>query len=330
MDNLSLFSKETKKSIVFSKINIIFGYSKSGKTTYLKELNSVFLGKNKHIIVNGTQTIPGDFNVFYLSSTDDIKDHLKLSSKSLVRKLIVESQFSNEFNNLCLDLSSKISKAKEEISNILNQALPNLKFNINNIDNPLNLLIDNAEISLDIESSTEEKEELFSLVEKLSKLTKNQTIVIIDDFNNDLDEESTISFFNNIMSSNAYFILSTKRPIPQNLIDEVTSIFTLRKFELIAIPSFKKMALESQNLKEENHSFEEYMLGIGYLKESNEYKQLLNSINNDVVSNILRILTSKNPIISKTQIANKVTIIPSDEFEEKLYQYIFELLNLNN
>ncbi len=330
MDNLSLFNKETKKSIVFSKINIIFGYSKSGKTTYLKELNSVFSGKNKHILVNGTQTIPGDFNVFYLSSTDDIKDHLKLSSKSLVRKLIIESQFSNEFNNLCLDLSSKMEKAKEEISNILNQTLPNLKFNINNIDNPLNLLIDNAEISLDIESSTEEKEELFSLVEKLSKLTKNQTIVIIDDFNNDLDEESTISFFNNIMSSNACFILSTKRPIPQNLIDEATSIFTLRKFELITIPSFEKMALESQNLKEENHSFEEYMLGLGYLKESNEYKQLLNSINNDVVSNILRILTSKNPIISKTQIANKVTIIPSDAFEEKLYQYIFELLDLNN
>ena len=325
-----LFNKENKKNIEFSKINIIFGYSKSGKTTFLKDLNSIFLGKNKHILINGTQTISGDFNVFYLNSTDGIRDHLKLSSKSLVRKLIVESQFSNDFNGLCLELSKNITKAKDEIANILKEVLPNLTFSINNIDNPLNLLIDNAEISLNIESSTEDKEELFSLVESLGKLTKTQTIVIIDDFNNDLDEEATINFFDNINTSDAYFILSTKRPIPQHLINTKTRIFTLRNFELIAIPPFEKLALESQDAKEENHSFEEYMLGIGYLKESNEYKKLLETINLDVISNILRILTSKNPVISEKQISGKVTIIPENKMEQKLYQYIFELLNLNN
>lgn len=330
MKNLSLFNKENKKNIEFSKINIIFGYSKSGKTTFLKDLNSIFLGKNKHILINGTQTISGDFNVFYLNSTDGIRDHLKLSSKSLVRKLIVESQFSNDFNGLCLELSKNITKAKDEIANILKEVLPNLTFSINNIDNPLNLLIDNAEISLNIESSTEDKEELFSLVESLGKLTKTQTIVIIDDFNNDLDEEATINFFDNINTSDAYFILSTKRPIPQHLINTKTRIFTLRNFELIAIPPFEKLALESQDAKEENHSFEEYMLGIGYLKESNEYKKLLETINLDVISNILRILTSKNPVISEKQISGKVTIIPENKMEQKLYQYIFELLNLNN
>lgn len=324
---LSIFNKDNKKITEFSKINIIFGYSKSGKTTILSNLNNIFLGKDKHNLINGTQTIPGDFNVFYLGSKDGIKDHLKLSSKSLLRKMILENQFSKEFSDCCEQISKGISQAQLEIESLIREILPGVRLEINDSNNPLGLLVDNMNISLEMDTASEEKEELFSLVNALSKTTKNQTIVLIDDFNNDLDEETTIKFFDEINRSNAVFVLTTKKPIPQYLIDNDVRIFASRQLNLIPLPSLEKMVLNSQSYTEEYHTFEEYMLGIGYLKDSQEYKTMINLIKNDEYSNILRILTSKQPIISNIYERGKVTIIYKNEEERKLYEYILNIIN---
>lgn len=330
LSKISIFDKDTKKILEFSKINIAFGYSKSSKTSFLKDLNSIFLGKNKHVLVNGTRTIAGDFNVFLVETKDGIKDHLKLSSKSLLRKLILDSKFSDDFQNISSNVSMELGKLKEELESIIKGYLPNLTFDIDNVEEPVNLLLDNASVSLDIDSSTEDKEGLFALIDSLSKTTESPTIVIIDDFNNDLDEEATINFFNLMNNSDAYFILSTKRPLPQNLINENTCIFAIRESKIYAIPQFEKLVLDALELKESNHTFEEYMLGNGYLKESNEYKLILNSIKFDNMNNIFRILTSKQPIIASEPATGKVVIFPKNDYESKLYHHLFNLLELDN
>lgn len=324
---LSIFNKDNKKITEFSKINLIFGYSKSGKTTILSNLNNIFLGKDKHNLINGTQTIPGDFNVFYLGSKDGIKDHLKLSSKSLLRKMILENQFSKEFSDCCEQISKGICQAQLEIESLVREILPGVRLEINDADNPLGLLVDNLNISLEMDTTSEEKEELFSLVNALSKTTKNQTIVLIDDFNNDLDEETTIKFFDEINKSSAIFVLTTKKPIPQYLIENDVRIFASRQLNLIPLPNLEKMVLNSQSYAEEYHTFEEYILGIGYLKDSQEYKTMINLIKNDEYSNILRILTSKQPIIADAYERGKVTIVYKNENERKLYEYILDLIN---
>ncbi len=327
---LSVFNKESKKITEFSKINLLFGYSKSGKTTILSNLNNIFLGKDRHNLVNGTQVIAGEFNVFYLGSKDGIKDHLKLSSKSLLRKMIIENQFSDTFSNCCNQISKNINLAQSEIESLIRNVLPNVKLEINGIDSPLELLVDNMNISLEMDTASEEKEELFSLVNSLSRSTKNQTIVLIDDFNNDLDEETTIKFFEEINKSNAIFILTTKKPLPQYLIEDNVRIFATRECNLISLPSLEKMVLNSQSISEEYHTFEEYILGIGYLKESLEYKTMINLVKNDEYSNILRLLTSKNPVISETYERGKVSIVYKNDGEEKLYNYVLNLINSNN
>ena len=328
--NISIFDKETNKFLNFSKINIFFGYGKSGKTSFLKNINSIFLGKNRHTLVDGTITVTGDYNVFFLETKDGIKDHLKLSSKSLVRKLIINSKFSDNFNDIVRNVASELNKLKQEIESIILDSLPSLNFEINSIDDPLNLLLDNASLSLEIDSSTEDKEKLFSLINALTKNNENQTIVIIDDFNNDLDEESTIKFFEEMNKTNAYFFLTTKKAFPQYLIDDNVQLFTIRESIIYTIPSYERLALDALELKEDNHTFEEYMLGNGYLKGSNEFAALILQIKNDNMNNIFRILTSKSPVIANQPVLGKVTIIPKNDYEVKLYQHVFNILGLNN
>lgn len=328
MKNLSIFSKNNKKILEFYKTNILFGYSKSGKTTILSDLNNIFLGKDKQHLVNGTQTITGDFNVFYLGSKDGIKDHLKLSSKSLIRKMVNNQTFSESFHHYCEKITEGVTGAQNEIDAIIRQVLPRTRIEIPGANKPLDFLLDNMSISLEMDSSTEEKEELFSLVNNLSKMTKNKTIVLIDDFNNDFDEETTIKFFEDIKDTDAYFILTAKNPIPQNLLTNEVQVYAVRNHQLYPIPPLEKLVVESQSNNEENHTFEEYLLGNGYLKNSGYSNLIIDAIKNDQISNLLRILTSKNPIISNKNENGFVTIIPRTEEEKRLYEYVFNLLNL--
>ncbi len=328
LNPLTVFNKETKKILTFSKINLLFGYGKSGKTETLSNLNSIFTGKDRHHLVNGTQTISGDFNVFYLPSDEGISNHLKLSSKSLIRRMINESEFSPDFHSSCQMIQKGINVAQQEIEGIVRTILPGTKTNISDYDRPLDLLLDNMSISLEMDSSSEEREELFSLVNALAKTTKNKTVVLIDDFNNNLDEESTINFLNKISTTDAYFILTSKKSIPQFLIDEETRLFAIRNNKIFSLPSLEKLVASSINEFNEYQTFEEYMISQGYNEKSGIAKIFAEYIRNDELTNILRILTAKNPRISHERSKNCVVIAPRTKEEENLYKKIFEMLEI--
>lgn len=330
MKNISVFNKDSKIIRNFSKINLLFGYARSGKSDILANLSTIFTGKDRHHLVNGTQTVPGDFNVFFLSSEEGIKDHLKLSSKSLVRRMVSESCHSDELNHYCKLICEGLEGAQNELDKTIRSVLPKTKVSVNHPGRPIDLLLDNVSISLELDSSSEEKEELFSLVQALAKTTSNSTVVLIDDFDKDLDEEGTIRFFSEISSCPAYFFLASKKPIPEDLINAETSVFSVRENRLIPMPSLESLISKTLEDNKEYRTFEEYMLGQGYIDGGGIKKLFADYLKANQKSNILRILTSKNPIISNAPISGKVTIVPKSAEENKLYKTIFEIVGLNN
>jgi hypothetical protein len=328
LKNIVVFSKESKRNFVFSHINFIFGYAKSGKTTILLKISDILSGKDKHHLVNGTQSMPNDFNVIFLSSSDGISSHLKLSSKSLLRKTIEENKYSDSFSSSCEMIEKGVEMARGELEGQIQSILPGSRVAISDADNPMTFLIDNMSISFDNSSSSQEKERLFSLVNRLTSLTKIPTIVVIDDFNNDFDEEMTISFLEEIEKSSAYFILSSKKSLSQSFLKEDCSLFAVRDSELTMIPDLKKLVLDSIVGMPEYTSFEEYMTGAGYVSTSGIADFFLEQIQNDERNNIIRILTSKNPIISTKVDQARVTICPRSKEEEEVYRKIFEILGI--
>lgn len=326
--NLSIFNKDNKNIRHFSKLNLIFGYAKSGKTTFLEELHQILSGKDKHHLVNGTQTVPGDFNLFSISTSEGIRDHLKLSSKSLLRRLLTQTKYSDTFPSFCDFISKGISGAQSELESQVKNVLPNAKIEIQGLDSPLDLLIDNMEISLQMDSSTDEKEGVFSLVQALTKMTDSKTVVLIDDFAKDFDEEDTLSFFSQIKNSPAYYFLTSKKPVPQNAIPESSSIFAMRNGNIIAIPPLKNLINITLNEGKEPKTFEEFMISSAYTDNSGLSSIFENYIKNDEVANVLRILTARNPVLCQKQIENKVCIIPKTKEENALYLKLFEILGI--
>lgn len=325
---ITIFSKETKENFVFSRLNFVFGYAKSGKTSILSDLVNILNGKDKHHLVNGTQAMPNDYNVLFLSSADGISAHLKLNSKSLLRRLIEENQYSASFTSACQSIQNGISAAKGEIEERIRSVLPGTKIEVSGSETPLDLLMDNMSIVLESDTSSDEKAKLFSIVNCLAESTTCETVVIIDDFNNDFDEEMTLDFFKEISATNACFILATKKTIPQSVLEESTSLFAVREGRLIGLPPLPRL-IETALTKDANYaSFEEYMTGQGYLDASGLEEMYVTQIQQDEKSNIVRILTAHHPVLGQRPQQGKVTICPRSINEEKIYRNLFSLLGI--
>lgn len=225
IEKISIFDKNKKKFLVFSKINLLFGYAKSGKTTTLMKLLDVFSGKDKYHLVNGTQTTSNDFNLIYVSSSEGLNSHLKLNSKSLIRKLVELNCFSTDFQNTSNNIEIELESVKNELQLFLSKVLPCSIIKMANANNVIDLLLDNITVDIDSNSDSDGKWNLFSVVDALASQIDKQTIVLFDDFNKDFDEEMTMLFFEKLRKSNAIYILTSRTPFQQNLIHKDDSVF---------------------------------------------------------------------------------------------------------
>lgn len=327
--HLSLYNIKTRNIFKFSRVNLLFGYSFSGKTFSLERLKNIFNGKSKDTLVNGTEVISDEYNVFFLQTNDSITSHLKVSSKSLLKQLLLNLDFVKDLHNKYTNIYVELQNLKITLQNELSKFLPNISVDIDEKNDCLDFFLQNIEFSLISESTTKTKEDLFELIFAITKITNKQAIVLIDDFNNSFDEEDTIKFLTQIGKSNAYYFLTTKKPIPQFLLNlDFLSIFALRNNTLYPIPNIESLIIDSLDLKEENYSFEEYMLNSGYIKNSIDLKRNIQNLLTDASCNVQRILTAKNPIITDTLVSGKVCLIYKNEFEFKLFNHIFELINI--
>jgi len=330
MENLMIINESHRKNLIFSNVNLVFGHSGSGKTTFLEELDDIFSGKDKNWLYNGSKIVSSDFNVIHITGSENINSHLKLSSKSLLSKFLLKGNYSETFQEACRSLSNTLEYTRKEIETSLTDILNDARVTIKCIDDPLDFLLNNINISCSDISSSDEKKSLLKLISSLTKLGNTKTIVLIDDFTSDLDEENVASFLDDISNLNAYFILTSNKTIPQYILNNKINIFSIRNNNIIKFQELDKLLLDAIDGQPDYLSFEDYMLGRGYNDISGISKSYLDIINKDINSNFLRILTARNPVINDTYIPGKVTIIPKSEKERKIYEYVISLLELSN
>ena len=109
-----------------SKINIFFGGTSSGKSAMADFFNKSFTGQNKMFMIEHQNVSKSDFEVTYISGNANLNDEIKLSSKTLLSKIIKEV-----LNDLDDQLLEKI---KDNIKNeIASEQVRNFIRAMNNI-----------------------------------------------------------------------------------------------------------------------------------------------------------------------------------------------------
>ena len=317
------------KKYQFSKINLFFGYSQSGKSTILSFIESLFSGKEKKWLINSSAVGSDDYQVISISDKEGINDHLKLSSKSLLSKIFMNSKYSDEFIDCCNKLSNNLGLIQNYLSFELSRKAPFLNLEIKKSADPFDFLLNNMSITFDNYSSSANKKALYSLIKIITENVQNKSLIfILDDFNLFMDEEDTCHFFDSMNETNAYFFLSSSHPIPQHLLGEDMCLYAIRDGKMHFLPPLDKLIADSLFGQDRYMSFEEYMLNEGYAKNSGDIKKKISLIKDDFGCNLLRILCSKNPCLVDGDRASSVKIFPKDDIEKSIYSYVFEILEI--
>ncbi len=323
---------DIKKEIEISSVNIFYGYSGSGKTSFSKMIEEGLLGKDKSFSINGSNIIKDELNVVYLDSKESIQEHLKLSSKSYLKKLyhkpIYDYLLTNEnildnINEEFKDINNTLQGISDKFNNRSSINKLSLNFKLPSIDTLINECVN---VSLEEEiTSSQSRQLLFNLITLLDS-TEKESHIIIDNFDSFLDEEAIICFFNLIKDFNGKLYLFTNKPSSLMYAINNFSIFNIRNNNLYNLSNIEYLITNS--ISETEHSnYIDYMLNTGYIKNSGELSYLLNTIINNSICNLGRMLTSRNyKIVDKIRF-DCVPIIPNNENERKFLESINNLIN---
>ncbi len=334
--NVSFNYNQDKIRLNIGHVNVFYGYSQSGKSTLAKLLESGLLGKEKGFYCSSTIVTKDEKSVIFIDSKESLIDHIKLGSKSYLKKYYynkVKDYFEENYNILenINESFNEINELLKQLANEFNNNSLNtsidISLNIDNVDEIIDNFV-NVRIRENSLSSSSSKELLILLITMLQDSDK-ETHIIIDDFDAQLDEETTMHLFNKISDSNAYFYLFTNKPnsLPHSI--SRFHIYNVRRqhiFDFTNLDYIVKTALAGET---KYNNYEEYMLDEGYLVASGELSNIYSKIQYSSVYCLGRMFTSKDFKISNDVNYNKVVIQPSSEDEYKVLSYIASLINLN-
>ena len=320
-------------TLEISKVNIFYGYSNSYKTFFCKQLANGLAGKDKSFLINGLTILKNENNVIYVGSGDSIEEHLKLSSKSLLKTLYYnklkeyfdnDEQILEKMNELFVKPNNILKKISEGFSNSLNANI-NLSLGVDDADeiisNFIKVSFDNEELS-----SSQSKEMLFKLIYLLNKENEN-TFIIIDDFDASFDEAKLCEFLNLIEKyDNITFFLFTNKSSSLYYAFGRYSIFNIRNEHIYNLSNVEFLLKKSMDIGDESHSFEEYMINYGYFKQSGLLDDSLDIIRYNSINNFGRMLTNKEYVISSAFEFNKVCIVPMSIYEKNFLEEIDSLI----
>ncbi|WP_281627777.1 hypothetical protein [Traorella massiliensis] len=274
-----------------SKINIFFGGTSSGKSAMADFFNKSFTGQNKMFMIEHQNVSKSDFEVTYISGNANLNDEIKLSSKTLLSKIIKEV-----LNDLDDQLLEKIK------DNIKNEMLPitnEIKLKLNCITDDQydsDLYVDDLMKLLkiyyvffeegNILSSSKSRFLTLSLTTLLNK-EKKRNIIIIDDFDLYLDLSQMlllIEKFNN--NQDCVYFLFVRSVELCNILIHQHKIFLINK----------NMAdLEKYFLKLTNDLINQSKLDYYPILVDDEVKLLNYSLKTYYLKEILHVISSKYP-----------------------------------
>lgn len=335
---LNFYKNDKKKTIQLHKINFFYGYAGCGKTTFAEELEYGLLGKDRSFAINNLPVVKEEKNVILINSKESILDHIKLSSKSYIKKYYYEKiihflddnpTIIENINNNFAELNNFISAVTNEFNQKATTNKINISFGVENNDDIINnfmkVLVDSDSIS-----SSSSKELLLMLILILNDSEK-ETHIIIDDFDSFLDEQTTIRLLRELEKFNGYIYLFSNKPNSILYAIGKHGIFNIREkeiYDLSNIMFILKKSLEN-DYPIESQTYEEYMINFGYFENSGNLDSIYKQIKNNSIYNFGRMLTSKQYKITDAIDYNYISIIPASNYEESFLKYVDMLLNNN-
>ena len=310
----NLLSKNHNIFQNFGKINIIYGPNLSGKTTMSLNLEEIFLGKDKTARLNDLPIEKGLFTVIKIDSKFDINEFIKLTSKNIFKnklKLILNdinlAEFREKQIKLLEVLQHELNLKLNVDSNIITWKIKDLEID----DLLLNLIEGTSE-------SSKSEENLFYIKAKLDTSISNN-LIIIDDFDAFLNEDSIIKLFNFLEK-----------------IDGISFLFTSKSQSLFySLKNYNNYVLRSNNLFDLNYVINNEIKSNNikdYMSNDLYSSLLINMYKNERLTNSLaRILNNSKINISMHKEFKKdfVNIYCNNESEFEFLNNINNFLNNN-
>ena len=345
---ISFYSDALGKYIMNAgKLNVIYGHSGSGKTQILNLLNDGFSAKSKNSFrVDGMEVQKSNFEILFFDAKQDFSNQIKMDSKSLFRKIVFElinsqvedlalngRDFVREFNQFFNDIKTPIDTWIKSLTSISSDGSLNYKIEIESINDILTniftiLMGDEASGS----SQSYSKLLLYSLViEYIKKYPKNY-IVLIDNFDADLDEENTLLLLDHLIEHldlNATFILTTNKNTSFQYTFNRCKTFCLRKnkiFDFSKLFNFYKLS-QVEDGNKENFSYEDYIVNSPYIDQETMQRDF-QEISLFMAYSIGRLLTNRNVTLQDNTLAMSkgVTIVTNNHHEMQFYRYVQNLI----
>lgn len=314
---MNLLLETENLSINLNKINIFYSYNGGGKTVFLKSLYECL--QSSDFLINAQRYNKKTFPSTFIDESENLNLLNKLNSKNYLTKDL--------FNYINEDIFSiykqNIKDIFDKISNVLNliHQDDNIKYNLC-IDDINEFIIKNTSV------------EFTPLYSNLRKIYFNKQInqnlfkiILIDSFDNGLNENEINSFLQPYMNKEFTLLLTTSNPqslqFALNNFEDV-NVFVIRKEKIYEYNNLINLFLDN-GIENSN----EYDIYSNYNYKKACYINTKNVLTQKCIFTLGRIFTNKYCKIDNNE-KNNLTysiIEYNNDFEYSLYNFLNNFLN---
>ncbi len=217
--------------LVFKNINLFFGGTSSGKTTLSEFFNKAFSGQSKEFMIDHQYVFKNQFDVIYINGVTNLTDEVKLSSKTLLNRIlkeIISSQDEMLIDQIKQNIVYEMKPIISEIQNRISIVKEPPDFYVDDLIRLLKLFYPFFN-DFDINSSSSSRFITLNLLYAFDNNNKEK-IFIIDDFDLYLDLSQMLYLIDKFTQLDKYTFLLFSRSIELcNMLVDQFPIFLLDK-----------------------------------------------------------------------------------------------------
>lgn len=230
------FKYNNNHYLEFKNINFFFGGTSSGKTALSELFSKAFNGQSKDFMIDHQYVSKNQYDVIYINGATNLSDEIKLSSKTLLIRILKEI-ISSQNEPLVNKIKQNIAYEMQPIIDEIQKRIPFYDEQpVFYIDDFIKLLKSFYPFfnEFDINSSSSSRFFTLNLLQALEKNDKEK-IIIIDDFDLYLDLSQMLYLIDKFNQLNEYtFILFIRSMELCSILMEQFSIFLLNNnFQLL-------------------------------------------------------------------------------------------------